>query len=71
MSVADTAVIPSRVLFWCTLGGPTLGLGTTVQLVPSKCSMRVSVAACFGDTTGVEIPTAHTSLGASAATAAN
>src|SRR5579864_4440800 len=50
------------------LFGPTLGLGITVQLVPSKCSIRVRVAACVGGGTGVEKPTAHTSFGASAST---
>src|SRR5579864_6783297 len=53
------------------LFGPTFGLGTTVQLVPSKCSINVRVAACFGGATGVEKPTAHTSFGASASTAFN
>src|SRR5580704_8597921 len=48
-----------------------LGLGATVQLVPSKCSIRVGVAASFGGATGVEKPTAHTSFGASASTAFN
>ena len=33
-----------------------LGLGTTLQVVPSKCSMRVRVAACDGGATGVENP---------------
>src|SRR5580704_907900 len=53
------------------LFGPTLGLGTTVQFVPSKCSISVSVAASAGGGTGVEKPTAHTSFGASASTPFN
>src|ERR1700738_1629225 len=53
------------------LCGPTFGLGTTFQLVPSKCSIKVSVADCCGGACGVEKPTAHTSFGASASTAFN
>src|SRR5208282_5407977 len=50
------------------LFGPTLGLGMMLQLVPSKCSIKVRVAASAGGGTGVENPTAHTSFGASAST---
>src|SRR5579863_832137 len=53
------------------LFGWKFGLGTTAQLVPSKCSINVSVAACLGGATGVEKPTAHASFGASASTAFN
>ena len=69
--VRRKAVIPSSLFDCNTLCGPTLGLGTTVQLVPSQCSISVSVAASFGGATGVEKPTAHTSLGASATTPFN
>src|SRR5580704_1199338 len=53
------------------LFGPTFGLGTTVQLVPSKCSISVSVASSFGGGCGVENPTAHTLFDASASTPFN
>jgi hypothetical protein len=71
MSFAEFAVNPSKRFDWFALFGPTFGLGTTAQLVPSKCSINVSVAACSGGATGVEKPTAHTSFGASASTAFN
>src|SRR6202795_2854433 len=71
MSFAEFAVNPSKRFDWFALFGPTFGLGTTAQLVPSKCSINVSVAACSEDATGVEKPTAHTSFGASASTAFN
>src|ERR1700689_1994140 len=71
MSLAEFAVKPSKRFDWLTLCGPTFGLGTTVQLVPSKCSIKVSVADCCGGASGVEKPTAHTSFGASASTAFN
>src|SRR5580704_9284075 len=69
MSLGEFAVNPSKRFDWLTVFGPTLGLGTTFQLVPSKCSISVSVAACFGGATGVEDPTAHTLSGASESTA--
>lgn len=59
-------MIPNNLFDWYTLG-----LATTFQLVPSQCSIGVNVAACFGGATGVEKPTAHTSLGASATTPFN
>src|ERR1700721_2188061 len=71
MSFAEFAVSPSKRFDWVALFGPTFGLGTTAQLVPSKCSIQVSLAACLGDATGEEKPTAHTSFGASATPALN
>src|ERR1700733_11303080 len=71
MSFTEFAVNPSKRFDWFALFGPTFGLGTTAQLVPSKCSINVKVAACLGGATGVEKPTAHTSFGASARTAFN
>src|ERR1700730_13732487 len=71
MSFAEFAVNPSKRFDWFALFGPTFGLGTTAQLLPSKCSINVSVAACWGGATGVEKPTAHTSFGASASVAFN
>src|ERR1700724_2076779 len=71
MSFAEFAVSPSKRFDCSALFGPTFGLGTTAQLVPSKCSINVSVAACLGGATGVEKPTAHASFGASASTAFN
>src|SRR5580693_2630399 len=71
MSFADFAVSPSKRFDWVALFGPTFGLGTTAQLVPSKCSINVSVAACLGGAIGVEKPTAHTSFDARASTAFN
>src|ERR1700752_5154682 len=71
MSFAEFAVSPSKRFDWFAPFGPTFGLGTTAQLVPSKCSINVSVAACLGGATGVEKPTAQTSFGASASTAFN
>src|ERR1700681_4488542 len=71
MEFPEVAVNPSKRFYWFALFGPTFGLGTTAQLVPSKCSINVSVAACFGGATCVEKPTAHTSSGASASTAFN
>jgi len=66
MSFAEFAVSPSKRFDWVVVFGPTFGLGTTDQLVPSKCSIKVSVAACLGGAIGVEKPTAHTSFGARA-----
>jgi hypothetical protein len=59
MLVGERAVIPNRRLE----AVPTFGLGITVQLIPSKCSMRVSVGAFAS---GVEAPTAQTLFDASA-----
>src|SRR4029077_1570441 len=53
-SFGAIAVTPKRVI--CPL--PGLGLGTTLHLVPSKCSINVAPRATF--------PTAQTSLVASA-----
>src|SRR6202166_5098983 len=71
MSFAEFAVNPSKRFDLLALFGPTFGLGTTAQLVPSKCSINVRVAACLGSAPGVEKPTAHTSFGASDSTAFN
>src|SRR3984957_6206787 len=71
MSFAEFAVNPSKRFDSLALFGPIFGLGTTTQLAPSKCSIKVSVAACWGGATGVEKPTAHASFGASASTAFN
>src|ERR1700678_519788 len=71
MSLAELDVSPNSRFDWYTLFGPTLGLGTIFQLVPSKCSIRVSVAAPAGGGTGVENPTAQTSFGANANTPLN
>src|SRR6202035_5683414 len=70
MSLAELAVNPSKRFDWLRLFGPTFGLGTTFQLVPSQCRIKVCVAtsSCFP---GVEKPTAHASFGASASTAFN
>src|SRR5256885_12264986 len=44
--------------------GPTLGVGTTLQVLPSQCSANV----CYTRLPLTKVPTAHTSLGAIAAT---
>src|ERR1700741_742398 len=71
MWVAEFAVSPRKRFGWFTPFCPTFGLGTPAHHVPSKCSIKVSVAACLGGATGVENPTAQTSFGASARTAFN
>src|SRR6266853_463228 len=67
-SFADTAMTPRSWLemVW-VLGPPTLGLGTTVQLVPSQCSVRVFCGRSpFSAST--KNPTAQASFGAIAVT---
>jgi hypothetical protein len=61
-SSAETALTPDRLET-----APRLGLGTTVHTWPSKCSIRVTRRLPDADR---ESPTAHTSLGELALTAA-
>src|SRR5881227_601405 len=63
MSLGDLAATAARPLPFV----PILGLGTTDQVVPSQCSVRV----CMGTPGPAVLPTAHTSLGAMAATPAS
>src|SRR6516162_11468337 len=65
-SLADTAATAPRPLLPCGFG---LGLGTTVQAVPSQCSIT-AVGCAENPPVGTPgpVPTAHTSAGDSAAT---
>src|SRR5262249_55047511 len=62
ISLAETAATEVSALFAVVAPPPAFGLATTLQLVPSKCSINV----CVGPT--LVVPTAQTLLAARATT---
>src|SRR5580692_5605084 len=66
MSLAELAVNPDKGFDL----GPTFGLGTTFQVLPSQCRINVR-SGCLSEFAGVEKPTAQALFGDSASTASS